>query len=86
MLHGHPSVREASVVAMPHERLGEGVCAFVIAGDVPPDAEALAAHVRASGLAPQKIPERFVFVDDFPRTASGKVRKDLLRERVRSGD
>lgn len=86
VLHGHPSVREASVVAMPHERLGEGVCAFVIAGDVPPDAEALAAHVRASGLAPQKIPERFVFVDDFPRTASGKVRKDLLRERVRSGD
>ena len=80
VLHGHPSVREASVVAMPHERLGEGVCAFVIAGDVEPEAQALAAHVRASGLAPQKIPERFVFVADFPRTASGKVRKDLLRE------
>ncbi|API59171.1 cyclohexanecarboxylate-CoA ligase [Tardibacter chloracetimidivorans] len=83
VLHSHPSVREASVVAMPHERLGEGVCAFVIAGEVEPEAETLAAHVRASGLAPQKIPERFVFVADFPRTASGKVRKDLLRAAAR---
>ena len=43
----------------------------------------LAEHVLASGLARQKCPERFEFVDDFPRTASGKVRKDLLREDIR---
>jgi len=43
----------------------------------------LAEHVIASGLARQKCPERFEFVDDFPRTASGKVRKDLLREDIR---
>ena len=42
-------------------------------------AAALAAHVANSGLAKQKIPERFEFVADFPRTASGKVRKDQLR-------
>lgn len=83
VLHGHEAVREASVVAMPHERLGEGVCAFVIANGAPPNAEALAAHVAASGLARQKIPELFLFVDDFPRTASGKVRKDLLREQAK---
>lgn len=83
VLHLHPQVREASVVAMPHERLGEGVCAFIVsAGDAPLPA-GLAAHVAASGLAKQKIPERFVFVDDLPRTASGKVRKDLLREAVK---
>ena len=83
VLHTHPDVREASVVAMPHERLGEGVCAFVIAAgdraDATPLAAALAAHVANSGLAKQKIPERFEFVADFPRTASGKVRKDQLR-------
>ncbi|WP_226016383.1 AMP-binding protein [Novosphingobium sp. FKTRR1] len=81
VLHGHPAVSEAAVVAMPHDRLGEGVCAFVILSE-PADAAALAAHVGASGLARQKIPERFEFTDDFPRTASGKVRKDVLRAQV----
>lgn len=83
VLHTHPAVREAAVVAMPHDRLGEGVCAYVIlCGDA--DAAALAAHVGASGMAKQKIPERFELVDDFPRTASGKVRKDQLRADVRA--
>jgi non-ribosomal peptide synthetase component E (peptide arylation enzyme) len=80
VLHTHPDVQEATVVAMPHDRLGEGVCAYVI---LKPGAEAqaaaLAAHVQASGLAKQKTPERFEFVQDFPRTASGKIRKDQLR-------
>ncbi len=83
VLHLHPGVAEAAVVAMPHERLGEGVCAFVIVRGDPPDAGTLAAHVAASGLARQKIPERFEFVPEFPRTASGKVRKDMLRDRIR---
>ncbi|PZQ56606.1 MAG: cyclohexanecarboxylate-CoA ligase [Novosphingobium pentaromativorans] len=83
VLHGHPLVREAAVVAMPHPRLGEGVCAYVIAiGAVSGDD--LAAHVATSGLAKQKVPERFEFREEFPRTASGKVRKDLLREDVRA--
>lgn len=83
VLHSHPAVREAAVVSMPHARLGEGVCAYVIAA-APTDAETLTAHVLASGLARQKCPERFEFVDDQPRTASGKVRKDLLREDIRA--
>ena len=82
VLHTHPAVQEATVVAMPHERLGEGVCAYVIMkGEA--DAAALAAHVLGSGLAKQKIPERFEFVADFPRTASGKIRKDVLRAEVK---
>ncbi|MBV1691069.1 AMP-binding protein [Novosphingobium sp. G106] len=85
VLHTHAAVRESSVVAMPHARLGEGVCAYVIArGEEAPSPEALAAHVVASGLAKQKIPERFELVDDFPRTASGKVRKDLLRADIKA--
>jgi acyl-CoA synthetase (AMP-forming)/AMP-acid ligase II len=82
VLHTHPRVREAAIVAMPHERLGEGLCAYIIAQEAAPTASELAAHVTASGLARQKIPERFEFVDDFPRTPSGKVRKDVLRTRV----
>ena len=85
VLHTHPAVREASVVAMPHVRLGEGICAYVIAREgEAPSAQDLATHVAASGLARQKIPEHFEFVGEFPRTASGKIRKDLLREDVKA--
>lgn len=83
VLHTHPNVREAAVVAMPHARLGEGVCAYIIARGPAPDARTLADHVIASGLARQKTPERWEFREDLPRTASGKVRKDQLRADVR---
>jgi len=84
VLRAHAQVRDASVVAMPHERLGEGVCAYVIAEGAVPDAQSLIDHVAAGGLAKQKIPERFEFVEDFPRTASGKIRKDLLRADIKA--
>ena len=83
VLRTHVKVRDASVVAMPHERLGEGVCAFIISEAEPPSAQELVEHVVDSGLAKQKIPERWEFVDDFPRTASGKIRKDQLRAFVK---
>jgi acyl-CoA synthetase (AMP-forming)/AMP-acid ligase II len=83
VLHRHPAIREVAVVAMPHPRLGEGVCAFVITEpgqtvDVP----ALADYLGGAGLAKQKCPERVVVVDDLPRTASGKVQKNVLRDRI----
>ncbi|MDE2561794.1 MAG: AMP-binding protein [Sphingomonadales bacterium] len=84
VLRGHALVRDVSVVAMPHERLGEGVCAYVIAEGDTPVVQSLVDHVIASGLAKQKIPERFEFVDDFPRTASGKIRKDQLRADIKA--
>lgn len=84
VLHSHPAVQEAAVVAMPHDRLGEGICAYIIARGTAPDAATLCAHVAASGLARQKTPERFEFTADFPRTASGKVRKDLLRAEIKA--
>jgi acyl-CoA synthetase (AMP-forming)/AMP-acid ligase II len=84
VLHTHPAVREATVVAMPHDRLGEGVCAYVILhAGASAGASDLSAHVQACGLAKQKIPERFEFVEDFPRTASGKIRKDKLRTDIK---
>jgi non-ribosomal peptide synthetase component E (peptide arylation enzyme) len=35
------------------------------------------------GVAMQKIPERLEIVGEFPRTSVGKVRKDVLRQRIR---
>jgi acyl-CoA synthetase (AMP-forming)/AMP-acid ligase II len=84
VLHMHPQVREAAVVSMPHERLGEGVCAFLVTDGEEPLTSALADHVAASGLARQKIPERFEFRSELPRTASGKIRKDVLRSEVKA--
>lgn len=85
VLHTHPDIREAAVVAMPHERLGEGVCAFVIPKGVRRvDVADLAAFLDGAGLARQKFPERVEIVDDLPRTASGKVQKNVLRDRIRA--
>ena len=83
VLHLHPNVAEAAVVAMPHKRLGEGVCAFIIARSDPPGFAEIGAFVGEHGLARQKRPERIEYVDNLPRTASGKVRKDVLRARIR---
>lgn len=83
LLHNHPAVREAAVVAMPHERLGEGVCAFVIPHPGRSiDVAGAAAWLEQAGLAKQKFPERVELVEDLPRTASGKVQKNVLRERI----
>lgn len=84
VLHQHPAIAEAAVVAMPHARLGETVCAYVIPkkGDTL-SFEELSEHIAQSGIAKQKTPEKLMLVEDFPRTASGKIRKDLLRDDIR---
>jgi non-ribosomal peptide synthetase component E (peptide arylation enzyme) len=86
-LHHHPAIREAAVVSMPHERLGEGVCALVILSDGYEQLtlEEVARFTDEQGLARQKRPERLVLVDDLPRTPSGKVRKDILRRQLKEG-
>ena len=80
-----PAVAEAAVVAAPDARLGEHAAAFVRMqpGATPPSLEAVRAHLEQVGLARQKWPEEIRGVEDFPRTASGKVQKYVLRERLR---
>ena len=80
-----PAVAEAAVVAAPDARLGEHAAAFVRMqpGAPPPSLEAVRAHLEQVGLARQKWPEEIRGVEDFPRTASGKVQKYVLREGLR---
>src|SRR5438445_1248540 len=80
-----PGVAEAAVVAAPDERLGEHACAFVRAlpGATVPDLPAVREHLDRAGLARQKWPEDLRPIDVFPRTASGKVQKFVLREQLR---
>jgi len=78
VLHEHPDVREAAVVGVPHEVLGEDVAAFVSLRD---GAEGDAEDVRAfcaQRLADYKVPRRITFVDALPRNATGKVLKQQL--------
>lgn len=83
-LHEHPSVQEAAVVAMPHARLGEAPCAYVVLRQGASfDMDAMVLFLEQARLARQKFPERLFLVESLPRTASGKVLKHVLRERVR---
>jgi acyl-CoA synthetase (AMP-forming)/AMP-acid ligase II len=84
-LEKHPDIQEAAVVAMPHPRLGEGVAAFIRTAErsEAPGLTEIAEFLDSIGLARQKFPERIEYVDDFPRTASGKIRKDQLREALK---
>ena len=75
----HPSVLEAAVVGMPHERWGESPHAFVILrqGTTATEDE-LKRHVREN-LAHFKTPQWVSFVEELPKTATGKVQKFVLR-------
>lgn len=85
VLLGMPAVVEAVVVAAPDARLGERAAAVlrIRDGHAMPSIEDVRAHFRRAGVATQKWPEELLEVDDYPRTASGKVQKFLVREHVR---
>ena len=81
-LTAHPAVLEAAVVAAPDEKWGEVPVAFI---DLKPGMTAseqeLIEHVRGR-LARFKAPKRVLFTP-LPKTSTGKVQKNLLRERCR---
>lgn len=79
VLYEHPDVVEAAVVGLPHDRWGEVPKAFVVrrkGSDL--DTAALVAHCRER-LAKFKVPAEIRFIDELPRTPSGKVLKRDLR-------
>lgn len=83
LLHAHPDVLEAAVVAMPHTRLGETPCAYVVlkpGGSM--DLAQMRAYLDAQRLARQKFPEQLFVIDAMPKTASGKILKHVLRTRL----
>ncbi len=76
----HPKIAEAQVVGIPDQFMGEEVCALV---RVKPGEEMTEDEVREyskSGISRHKIPKFFRFIEAFPLTPSGKVKKFELRE------
>jgi 2-aminobenzoate-CoA ligase len=76
----HPLVSECAVVAAPDADRGHVVMAYVVASETV-DARVLQDHVKAL-IAPYKYPRRIEFVDALPRTPTGKVQRNVLRERA----
>jgi malonyl-CoA/methylmalonyl-CoA synthetase len=78
-LRAHPAVRDAAVVGLPDEDLGERIAAFVVlAPGARTTEDALIDHV-AQSLGPHKRPRVVTFLEDLPRNALGKVLKASLR-------
>jgi long-chain acyl-CoA synthetase len=80
VLYAYPGVREAVVVGVPHESLGEEVVAVVVAGPDGCDPEALKAFARER-VAAYKYPRLVHVVDQLPHNASGKIqRREIDRD------
>jgi cyclohexanecarboxylate-CoA ligase len=81
VLEAHPDVRHAAVVAEPDARLGERVCAFVVAAPGF-DLDECRRWFEARGVARFKTPERVVPIDTIPLLATGKPDRAALRARL----
>lgn len=85
VLHAHPAVLEAAVLGVADPVWGEVGHAVIL---LRPGAEATADDIRTHSrahLAGYKVPRRITIVDDFPRTAAGKIQKHVLRNLIGGG-
>jgi len=83
----HPAVVECAVIAVPHDIKGEVPIAFVIlrAGNKPsPEFEAELRKQVDKVIGPTARPEKIIFVDDLPKTRSGKIMRRILKAVTRN--
>lgn len=84
-LVSHPAVAEAAAIGLPHEIKGSAICAYVIlrTGHDPSEklGEELKLHVSHE-MGPIAKPERIEFVQQLPKTRSGKIMRRVLKARA----
>lgn len=80
MLLRHPSVLEAAIVGVPHQRWGETPKASVVLREGATVSEDELIAFARENLAHFKAPTQVEFVDRLPKTATGKIQKFLLRD------
>ncbi|NOX33069.1 MAG: acyl--CoA ligase [Deltaproteobacteria bacterium] len=82
-LLSNPDVVEVAVVAMPDEKLGERMCAYVVPKPgVTITLDALVKTLEEKGLAKYKHPERMEIIEKLPRNPVGKILKKQLRQDI----
>ncbi|AIF45480.1 class I adenylate-forming enzyme family protein [Virgibacillus sp. SK37] len=79
LLLKHPSVQEASVVPVPHEKLGEVAHAFVVLYENQHATEEELIEYCLRTLKPSECPKAVTFMEELPKTASGKILKVQLQ-------
>ena len=84
LLAEHPSILEAAVVAIPDEQWGERPKAYVTGRNAssPPDPAAVIAWAREQGKT-FMVPKEVEVLKELPKTSTGKIRKNVLREWAR---
>ncbi|XP_048411300.1 medium-chain acyl-CoA ligase ACSF2, mitochondrial isoform X2 [Stegostoma tigrinum] len=81
-LHTHPKIHEVQVVGVHDDKMGEELCACVKVHDgMECTVEEVKTYCKGQ-ISHFKIPRYMVFVNDFPRTASGKIQKFILKEQM----
>ena len=75
----HPAVQEVAVVGLPHERWGEAPHAFVVLRSGAEATEEELREYARSQLAHFKAPQGVTFIEQLPKTATGKIQKYVLR-------
>jgi acetyl-CoA synthetase len=89
VLERHPAVMECAVTGAPHPLRGQIVKASVVLAKSYEPSDALKKELRAfmrASAAAYKIPRAIEFVDELPKTISGKVRRAAMREQGRADD
>lgn len=80
LLYRHPAVREAAVVGEPHKAHGEIPVAFIALQN---NASATASELREyclKNLGRHEVPRKFIFLNELPKNAAGKIMKRALRK------
>src|SRR5438477_3582203 len=76
----HPAVQEAAIVGLPHEKWGEAPFAFVVLKSGATATERELINYTRERLAHFKAPHGVAFVNELPKTATGKIQKFVLRK------
>jgi fatty-acyl-CoA synthase len=77
----HPAVQEVAIVGFPHEKWGEAPHAFVVLHEGAQTDECELCEFARANLAHFKAPHSVTFVNELPKTATGKIQKYVLRAR-----